>query len=270
MTIAFRNKTAGLVLVAYHVFGNSDAFSLRSGAQSTDAKPAAVAYQNSPDPDFPWRFEGRAMLRPALVRVEDDASTTCYTTLSFFGWTIGGCVALEYDTSPAGIPYREFVVLRSLGWLGGLAVGQVGKALYVNETEAVAMCEDIWDLPANRASRLDFVSDPEGQMSISMEEESKFEVKGWSTLHSSRDGPNVQLPLLWTPTITGIWTDAILDWLRATTHTELDLRKLRVSGGARLQLSGETETPSSMSMIPLGVDIVLCNAVIEISPSLPR
>ena len=81
MTIAFRNKTAGLVLVAYHVFGNSDAFSLRSGAQSTDAKPAAVAYQNSPDPDFPWRFEGRAMLHLAFVRV-DDASTECYTTLS--------------------------------------------------------------------------------------------------------------------------------------------------------------------------------------------
>ena len=64
---------------------------------------------------------------------------------------------------------------------------------------------------------------------------SRFEIDelcitGWSALQSSNDIHSLQLPLLWTPTITRIWTDAILDWFRPTTHAELDLRKLHVSG----------------------------------------
>ena len=51
-----------------------------------------------------WRFEGRFVFAPQLVRVPDDPPDAYIVNV--FGWTLGGVVALQYDTSLVGRALR--------------------------------------------------------------------------------------------------------------------------------------------------------------------
>lgn len=234
------------------------------------AATSAFAADEKPNNDgYVSTFKGRAMLRPCLQRVTEGSSASrSYDTLSLFGWTVGGRVALQYDVSPApdGLAYNEFVALRCLG-ICEHGIGQVGSALYVNETGAVELCDSVWDLGAKLAQ----IQLKEEGSTLSIEEDQNndiFKLDGWSTLRGdSPEDRNVQLNLFWTPTITGIWA-RLLPWWPFRKTGGLPLHRLRVSGKAKLQLSGameskETEDPD---LIPLGVDILLQNVLIEISP----
>ena len=118
---------------------------------------------------YPWKFSGRLWFRPALVRVPQKeeqeqqregvgstatsrASTrtalppSSVSIVSLFGYTIGGVVALEYDTSPVG-PYREYVTMGAIVSKRG-AIGQWGSKLYVSTKEAEDVCQKIWGVPA--------------------------------------------------------------------------------------------------------------------------
>lgn len=230
------------------------------------AKPAS-SIDETDSAVYVSTFKGRAMLRPCFQRVvASSASTSSFNTLSLFGWTIGGRVALQYDESPAadGLAYNEFVTLGYLG-ICKHGIGQVGTALYVNETRAVELCDSVWDLGAKFA-RIE-LREEGSTLSIQENQSNRiFQVNGWSTLRT--DDPsdrNVRLNLLWTPTITGIWA-RLLPWLPFPKTGDLPLHRLRVSGNAKIQFSGELESEHQDGLIPLGVDILLQNALIEISP----
>jgi hypothetical protein len=247
----------------------------------------------NPARGYEWTFKGRAMLRPCLQRIKDDHSKTATTStnhqqlhfdvLSLFGWTLGGRVALQYDVSPAAngdLAYNEFVVLGCLG-ICEHGVGQVGRALYVNETDAVELCDSVWDLGAQLA-RIDFQEEGGAGVDIQENQNSRsFQVRGWSNLRSG-DGKasatasdrNVRLDLLWTPTITGIWFRPLPWWPFRKTGRGLPVHRLRVSGKAKLQWAGALESSEEPTMdtsservtiVPFGVDIILQNALIEIS-----
>ena len=70
---------------------------------------ATVGERNGLDPEYPWRFEGRFIFRPSLVRTDSgldgNGGPPSATLLSLFGYSLGGSVILEYDISPVG-PYR--------------------------------------------------------------------------------------------------------------------------------------------------------------------
>ena len=98
--------------------------------------------ENGRDEDFPWCVTGRLWFRPALVNINSDPSLPrpppSVSILNLFGWTIGGTVALEYDTSPVG-PYREYVTMGAVVVKRG-ALGQWGSRLYVSNQVAEEVC----------------------------------------------------------------------------------------------------------------------------------
>jgi hypothetical protein len=246
------------------------------GASSMADPPTTNGYE--------WTFKGRAMLRPCLQRIEEknlETTSTAskhYDTISLFGWTLGGLVALQYDVSPAAngeLAYNEFVALGCLG-ICEHGIGQVGTALYVNETGAVELCESVWDLDAQLA-RIELQEEGIGSSVLDIQEDQRnrsFQLRGWSNLrHGDVLDRNVQLNLFWTPTITGIWLKLLPWWpFRNTAGRGLPVHRLRVSGNAKLQLAGALESSEpikqsskGVTIIPLGVDIILQNALIEIS-----
>ena len=91
-----------------------------------------------------WRFEGRFVFAPQLVRVPDDPPDAYIVNV--FGWTLGGVVALQYDSSIVG-PYLEFVEMGALVVRNG-CIGQWGSRLLVSNEEAKEACEDVWRVPA--------------------------------------------------------------------------------------------------------------------------
>ena len=97
-------------------------------AQLTPRRPRATS---GADEDG-WRFEGRFVFAPQLVRVPDDPPDAYIVNV--FGWTLGGVVALEYDSSLVG-PYLEFVEMGALVVRNG-AIGQWGARLLVSNEEA--------------------------------------------------------------------------------------------------------------------------------------
>lgn len=229
-------------------------------------------YCNSQDKEFPWLFSGRAVMQPALVRVNSQQSNEKIVPLSFFGWTLGGTVALEYDESPVG-PYREFVTLGGLAIYphssGRLLVGQFGSNLYVNKKQAETLCQQVWDLKATPAE-INFKDDGDSVILTSIQENwynsTKISVNGWKLVKQcEQSGPRNMnnIPLLWTPKIKAIW----MGFARLPNNepvTDLSLNKLRLSGTINLALN--KPAPSTPNTIPLGVTIMLQNALIEISP----
>jgi hypothetical protein len=255
----------------------------RAHQRSNDDKQGGSSMADPPTNGYEWTFKGRAMLRPCLQRIEENnliSTSTAgkhFDTISLFGWTLGGRVALQYDVSPAAngeLAYNEFVALGCLG-ICEHGIGQVGTALYVNEAGAVELCESVWDLDAQLA-RIELQEEGSGS-SVDIQEDQRnrsFQLRGWSNLrHGDVLDRNVQLNLFWTPTITGIWLKLLPWWpFRTTAGRGLPVHRLRVSGNAKLQLAGalESSEPNQQSskgvtIIPLGVDFILQNALIEIS-----
>ena len=235
----------------------------------------------STDSDYPYQFTGRLWFSPSIVKVPTERitkkalSSKSVTTLSLFGYTLGGTVTLEYDTSPVG-PYKEFVTMSSLVMKRG-AIGQWGSRLYVSTQEAEDVCKDVWGVPAEVAniefyegdssstdeesmmndvegSRL-MVTKPPNPFAVTNDVQNIY-VEGWENtrvLQSheySTDGTAKRwgnIPVLWTPTIKALWSPWLAGGVRMIRNgedlndddAELPLHKLRLSASAiRLCWSG--------------------------------
>jgi len=124
---------------------------LNHPSQSRQTKLSAIATPNtsgisrSTDADYPQNFTGRLWFSPSLVKVKDDLKPgSDVTILSLFGYSLGGTVTLEYDTSPVG-PYREYVTMSALAMKGG-CIGQWGSRLYVSTQEAEDVCRYVFQV----------------------------------------------------------------------------------------------------------------------------
>lgn len=182
----------------------------------------------STDPEYPYQFTGRLWFSPALVKVpgEDEMkrslTSKSINVLSLFGYTLGGTVTLEYDTSPVG-PYREYVTMSSLVTKRA-SVGQWGSRLYVSTQEAEDVCKTVWGVPAEVAN-IDF---REGVMDQSANSShlkvtnlpcpdsppqnvQNIQVEGWKNTRilnpdEYKNGEAKRfgnIPVLWTPSIKG-------------------------------------------------------------------
>jgi len=250
-------------------------------ANANNKKRREWPENNGPNAEYPWCFTGRLWFRPALVRVpsSDDPSDpeppTSVSILNLFGWTIGGTVSLEYDTSPVG-PYREYVAMGAVVSKRG-ALGQWGSRLYVSTQTAEDVCVDVWGVPAEVAE-IEFV---EGGGSSSLRVQSapnklvtgvkqRIEVAGWSKTRVLTEKelteaqPKGGLPVLWTPTIKALWAPLIpLPASESDERDSLPLHKLRLSANAvRLQLC--PQSPSEALGIPIPFGLVVDNVLIEI------
>ena len=239
--------------------------------------------ENGRDAEYPWCFTGRLWFRPALVRVpsSEDASDPnpppSVSIVNLFGWTIGGTVSLEYDTSPVG-PYREYVTMGAVVSKRG-ALGQWGSRLYVSTQTAEDVCVDVWGVPAQVAD-IDFVEgDAFSSSSLRVETapnklvtgvKQRIQVAGWSKTRVlteeelSEAEPRGGLPVLWTPTIKALWAPLIP--LPASVGDEanaLPLHKLRLSANA-LRLRWCPQSPSDSLGIPIPIGLVVDSVLIEI------
>lgn len=224
-------------------------------ATTSSTRTTIIPNNNSPktgiststDPEYPYQFTGRLWFSPSIVKVPTTTknntnalSSKSVTPLSLFGYTLGGTVTLEYDTSPVG-PYKEFVTMSSLVMKNG-AIGQWGSRLYVSTQEAEDVCKDVWGVPAevaniefyegNRSSSSNRDDDEDSIMNIDVEKKrlmvtkppnpfaatndiQSIYVEGWKNtrvLQSheySTDGTAKRwgnIRVLWTPTIKALWS----------------------------------------------------------------
>ena len=248
--------------------------------------------RNGLDPNYPWRFEGRFIFRPSLVRVSSSSAQA--TTLSLFGYTLGGSVILEYDISPVG-PYTEYVVMGGLVALGIvdignerrgiLGLGQWGTNLYVSTQIAENVCKQVWGVPAQVAT-INLNESGEVLVDGSLDSNDGFILSGWENarlLKNDNDDDNNaakrygNIPIYWTPTIKALWAPLLFPGEFGTNKKEKDveslllpLHKLRLSASAvrikkcrriisnNLQIKGNEE-------VPLGIALVVDNVLIEIS-----
>lgn len=244
------------------------------------------APENGVDPEnYPWCFKGRLWFRPALVKTQQQPQPEDPTLsiVSFFGWTIGGVVALEYDESPVG-PYREYVTMGAVVSKRG-AIGQWGSNLYVSTQEAVDVCEDVWGVPAKLAG-IDFINndnsdgaDTDGTLSKSLkvtsapalggEGKENIVVEGWENAivsdvnsHTNRNGG---VPVLWTPTIKALWAPLVPFPPSSDSESQqkLPLHKLRLSASS-LRLHLCPQESSNELGIPIGIGLTVDNVLIEI------
>ena len=266
-------------------------------ASSAETITTTTDYVNSQDAEFPWQFNGRAILCPMLVRTSTSLSDPAsqeklekwnILPWSFFGWTVGGTVALEYDDSPVG-PYTEFARLGCLastlhrqedtpssgGGSQRVLVGQVGTKLYVNENIALSLCEQVWNMTAY-LSNDEIVQEHRdtiaGVQAVDDElTDSKQDRKTDTTVNALTIGTVNSIPLLWTPTITTIWAQLSpripsVTLLQGEYHSGLPLNRLRLSTKVKFVTSPEIRKSRSSDVIPLGFGVALCGLKIEISP----
>jgi hypothetical protein len=263
---------------------------------STPTKQDPKSSENGLDPDYPWCFTGRLWFRPALVRIQDSNTQALdeagiFSILNIFGYTLGGTVALEYDTSPVG-PYREYV---SMGALVACTkkgmVGQWGSRLYVSTPTAEEICQQVWGVPAElmdiqfmeEGSSLQVTLAPDPLLSLSSSEtatmkarattrqkQTTIQVTGWSKTRVSEATSPVRggIPILWTPTIKALWLQLVPSFLVPFDSGEgkkggLPVHRLRLSASSiSLQLCGQE--PSDLLGIPLGIGLSVDNVLIEI------
>ena len=236
--------------------------------------------ENGRDAEYPWCFTGRLWFRPALVRVtsSEDASDPkpppSVSIVNLFGWTIGGTVSLEYDTSPVG-PYREYVTMGAVVSKRG-ALGQWGSRLYVSTQTAEDVCVDVWGVPAQVAD-IDFVEGDASSLRVETAPsklitgvKQRIEVAGWSKTRVlteeelSEAKPQGGLPVLWTPTIKALWAPLVpLPGSEDDGENALPLHKLRLSANA-LRLRFCPQSPSDSLGIPIPIGLVVDNVLIEI------
>lgn len=254
-----------------------------------------IGERNGLDSDYPWRFEGRFIFRPSLVKVSNDNQPPSSTLLSLFGYSLGGSVVLEYDISPVG-PYREYVTMGGVVGLGNvnvgsddngvqkrmLGVGQWGTNLYVNTQVAEDVCKVVWGVPAQVAD-IDFIET--GDILTDGPDDNKgnrklFKLSGWGNnarILKSEDADATppkrygNIPIYWTPTIKALWAPLLFPDVGGGNEKEeqlLPLHKLRLSGSAisckRCQRIIDESTNQQEGEIPLGLALVVDNVLIEI------
>ena len=188
-------------------------------------------------------FFCRLWFQPAFVKAPSSPSDSI-TVVSLFGWTIGESVVLEYDHSPVG-PYQEFVSLGGVVWKRG-ALGQWGSRLFVSSRQAKELCENVWNLPAQLA---DISLNGEGTLSVEAISDN-VQVRGWQTTRTpSKSRWNLQVEIVWTPSIKALWTPTI--FLPDSSKELVPMHHLRLSS-------------SSVRLVG-GFGIVADNVLIEIS-----
>eukprot|EP00979_Chaetoceros_neogracilis_P009481 scaffold2154_cov283-Chaetoceros_neogracile.AAC.27 len=250
------------------------------------ATPNTSGISLSTDPDYPQNFTGRLWFSPALVKVKDGLKPGLgVTILSLFGYSLGGTVTLEYDTSPVG-PYREYVTMSALAMKKG-SIGQWGSRLYVSTQEAEDVCRDLWGVPAELAN-IDFVDEGDClQMTSPPNPEDTSDiniaVEGWKNTkvllpedyeyadyNPKRWG---SVPVNWTPSIKALWAPFVPFPDAGSKENELPMHKLRLSASAvRLQWSGfernikiDNFSEDKYNVgIPLGLGLTVDNVLIEI------
>ena len=204
-----------------------------------------------------WRFEGRFIFAPQLVRVPDDPPDAYIVNL--FGWTLGGVVALEYDSSIVG-PYLEFVEMGALVVRNG-AIGQWGARLLVSNEEAKDACEDVWRVPAGTRS-LDYVD--EGDTLTVEGDDDSSKIHGWARVKGGLrlfDWRSPALPVLWTPQIKALWAPVKLPSSR---EVDLDVHVLGLSATS-IALRRFRDT-RDVDRIPLGFCVAADGLRIDIAP----
>ena len=248
---------------------------------------SALDKENGLDPHYPWRFEGRFIFRPSLVRVrtEEHNLPPCSNLVSFLGYTLGGSVVLEYDISPVG-PYKEYVNMGGVVALGRVCVGesfdglqkmkqlglgQWGTNLFVSTQVAEDVCREIWGVPATLAD-IEFERDGEclrdGPEEITGRN-IKFNLSGWDNARITTNTSSTKrfggVPIIWTPTIKALWAPFSFPFNGCRdSNTFLPVHKLRLSASAlSLKRCERVKEPSS-DEIPLGLALVVDNVLIEI------
>eukprot|EP00970_Alexandrium_tamarense_P004102 scaffold693_cov200-Alexandrium_tamarense.AAC.104 len=255
-----------------------------------------IGERNGIDPNYPWRFEGRFIFRPSLVRVPSDRERLPPNTnlLSLFGYSLGGSVVLEYDVSPVG-PYREYVVMGGVVGLGRvnlgdddrtserkLGLGQWGTDLFVTTQVAEEVCKQVWGVPAQVAD-IDLIEDggvlrdgPDEVIGRGMKP--KFILSGWNearVLTNKNEDSSIKrygnIPIFWTPTIKALWAPISLPGSGSSDASPqqqkelLPVHKLRLSASAlSLKWCERIQQTSSAGEIPIGLALVVDNVLIEI------
>ncbi|KAL9183078.1 hypothetical protein ACHAXT_004865 [Thalassiosira profunda] len=244
----------------------------------------AVGERNGLDDEYPWRFEGRFLFRPSLVRTSD-ARPPSASLLSLFGYSLGGSVVLEYDVSPVG-PYREYVEMGGVVGLGRvnvggdgtaekkqiLGIGQWGTDLFVSTQVAEDVCRVVWGVPAQVAD-IEFIeggdvlADGVNEDSPDEGRRRKFAIAGWKNTRILNSGePSKRyggIPIYWTPTIKALWAPLLFPGGgKGSGKNLLPLHKLRLSAGA-LRLK-KCERIKSEGEVPLGLALVVDDVLIEI------
>ena len=204
-----------------------------------------------------WRFEGRFIFAPQLVRVPDDPPDAYIVNV--FGWTLGGVVALEYDSSIVG-PYLEFVEMGALVVRNG-AIGQWGARLLVSNEEAKEACEDVWRVPAGTRA-LDYVD--EGDTLTVEGDDASTKIDGWSRVTGGLrlfGWRSPALPVLWTPQIKALWAPVKLPSSR---DVDLDVHVLGLSATSIAVRRFRDER--DVDRIPLGFCVAADGLRIDIAP----
>lgn len=283
-----------------------------STVSSTDST-RSVVIEDDPtiskpiDKDYPNVFTGRLWFSPSITKISSHGALpppdSDVTLLNLFGYSLGGSVALEYDSSPVG-QYREYVTMTGLAYKRG-SIGQWGSRLYVSTQEAEDVCKEIWGVPAEVAN----ISFSEARVELDTygkectlqvtappnpfaqtERKQSIEVEGWENtrvltpqeLNVGKQGPERvgNVPVFWTPTIKALWAPWVL-FSSALTKSALPLHKLRLSASAiRLKWTGfsprsslKNEIPPSDLKtlgIPLGFGLIVDNVLIEIGTEFDR
>ena len=204
-----------------------------------------------------WRFEGRFIFAPQLVRVPDDPPDAFVVNL--FGWTLGGVVALEYDSSIVG-PYLEFVEMGALVVRSG-ASGQWGARLLVANEEAKEACEDVWRVPAGTRS-LNYVE--EGDTLAVEGNDAASTIHGWARVRGGLrlfGWRSPALPVLWTPAIKALWAPVKLPSSRDV-HLDVHVLGLSATSIALRRFRDNRD----VDRIPLGVCVAADGLRIDIAP----
>ena len=204
-----------------------------------------------------WRFEGRFVFAPQLVRVPDDPPDAFVVNL--FGWTLGGVVALQYDSSLVG-PYLEFVEMGALVVRNG-CIGQWGSRLLVSNEEAKEACEDVWRVPAGTRS-LNYMD--EGDTLVVEGDDASSKIHGWARVKGGLrlfGWRSPALPVLWTPAIKALWAPVKLPSSRSV---DLDVHVLGLSATSLALRRFRDER--DVDRIPLGFCVAADGLRIDIAP----
>lgn len=302
------------------IFGNNiksrqENISFKSSAASTSRQRLSAAKSiektsNTKCEEYPWKFTGRLWFRPAIVKVPSTATPLLKNSiqaLSIFGYTIGGVVALEYDTSPIG-PYNEYVTMGALvansndGILNAY-FGQWGENLYVSTKQAVSICDTIWGVPAQCADiRFEEEVDsdkiyvqsiptalPENSAQkssfgnlFSTKKVNTIQVNGWhktrrckeETLNTDVNNSRPSIDVYWTPTIKALWLPFNLPFFQQYKNknqqddsNKLPLHKLRLSASSLGIVKCNQDSNDSLG-ISFPFGLVVDDVSIQISPTI--
>eukprot|EP00962_Isochrysis_galbana_P020721 scaffold6068_cov119-Isochrysis_galbana.AAC.5 len=235
------------------------------GAEQMGSAVSGQPTRNGVDEQYPWLFRGRLWFRPALLPTPPaGALPDGVRALGLLGWTVGGVVALQYDTSPVG-PYLEYVSMGAIVSKRG-ALGQWGSRLYVSNGAAERACIDVWGVPATEA-RIQFDEDGDSlrvDLPPTPGRVPEVRLSGWEMTRSSVAGAPTRggLPVLWTPTLKALWAPFVP--LPAGESPPLNLHDLRLSAnGLRLHLCGQASSDELGMPLPVGLSVD--GLVIEIS-----